>query len=106
LRERYDEIRARGVEILALAPEDLQETGAFVANRELPFPCLADAKREVYRRYEVESRLLSIGQRPAMYAVDQEGIVRYAYLGTQQWQVGDIDEALHALEQPPQKARR
>ncbi len=45
----------------------------------------------------MESHLYSLGQRPALYAVDREGIVRYAFLGSQQWQVGDVDEALAAL---------
>lgn len=98
MRGRYSEIRERGVEVLALAPGTVEETGAFVAARELPFPCLADAEREVYRTYQVESHLLSLGQRPALYAIDRHGIVRYAFLGTQQWQVGDVDEALAALE--------
>jgi peroxiredoxin len=98
LRGRYGEIRSRGVEVLALAPGTLEETGAFVAARELPFPALADPGREVYRAYDVESRLFSLGQRPALYAIDREGIVRYAFLGSQQWQVGDVDEALAALE--------
>jgi peroxiredoxin len=98
LRRRYTEIQERGVEVLALAPGDVDQTGAFAAARELPFPCLADPSLEVYRCYEVESRLLSLGQRPALYAVDREGILRYAFLGTQQWQVGDVDEALSALE--------
>lgn len=88
------------MEVLALAPGDAEQTGAFAAARELPFPCLADPSLEVYRRYEVESRLLSLGQRPALYAVDRDGVVRYAFLGTQQWQVGDVDEALSALDTP------
>ena len=33
----------------------------------------------------------------ALYAIDRHGIVRYAFLGSQQWQLGDIDEALAAL---------
>jgi peroxiredoxin len=98
LRGRYREIRERGVEVLALAPGTLEETGAFVVAQGLPFPCLADPELEVYRAYEVESHLLSLGQRPGLYAVDREGTVRYAFLGTQQWQVGDTDEALAALE--------
>lgn len=97
MRGRYGEIRERGVEVLALAPGTLDETGAFAAERELPFPCLADPGFEVYRAYDVESRLLSLGQRPALYAIDRDGVVRYAFLGTQQWQVGDTDEALEAL---------
>jgi peroxiredoxin len=80
-----------------VAPGTREETGAFAASQELPFPCLADPVRRVFQAYEVESSLLSLGQRPALYAVDERGIVRYAYLGTQQWQLGDIDEALTAL---------
>jgi peroxiredoxin len=98
LRRRYTEIQDRGVEILALAPGDVEQTGAFAAARELPFPCLADPRLDIYRIYGVESRLLSLGQRPALYAVDRGGIIRYAFLGTQQWQVGDVDEALNALD--------
>ena len=84
MRGRYEEIRSRGVEVLALAPGTVEETGAFAATRDLPFPCLADPEREVYRAYQVDSHLFSLGQQPALYAVDWEGIVRYAFIGTQQ----------------------
>jgi peroxiredoxin len=98
LRERYDEIHGKGVEILALAPGSLEDTEAFAAARNLPFPLLADPELAVYRAYQVEAHLLSLGQRPALYAIDRAGVVRYAFLGTQQWQVGDVQEALIALD--------
>jgi peroxiredoxin len=101
LRRQYPAIRERGVEVVALAPGTREETGPFAAAQELPFPCLADPDRRVYGAYEVESDLLSLGQRPALYAIDEQGIVRYAFLGKQQWQVGDVDEALTALAKPP-----
>jgi peroxiredoxin len=101
LRERYDEIRDKGVEVLALAPGSLEQTGAFAAARGIPFPLLADPQLEVYRTYQVESRLLSLGQRAALYAIDRDGLVRYAFLGAQQWQLGDTDEALAALADSP-----
>ena len=94
MRERYDEIRGKGIELLALAPGNLEQTGAFAAAHALPFPLLADPHLAVYRTYQVESRLRSLGQRPALYAIDRTGVVRYAFLGSQQWQLGDIDEAL------------
>ena len=106
MRGRYEEIRGRGVEVLALAPGTPEETGAFALARDLPFPCLADPEREAYRAYQVESHLYSLGQRPALYAVDKEGIVRYAFLGTQQWQVGDTDEALTALASGHEAGKR
>ena len=83
--------------MLALAPGSLDQTGAFAAARGIPFPLLADPQQAVYRAYGVESRLLSLGQRPALFAIDRNGVVRYAFLGTQQWQLGDLDEALAAL---------
>ena len=101
MRERYDEIRGTGIEILALAPGSLDQTGAFAVAHAIPFPLLADPDREVYRTYQVESGLRSLGQRPALYAIDRDGVVRYAFLGSQQWQLGDIDEALAALASSP-----
>lgn len=95
MREQHPRIRAAGVEVLAVAPAGLAEAGRVAAT--LPFPLLADPGLDVFRAYRVESRLLSLGQRPALYAIDVDGIVRYAFLGTQQWQLGDVDEALAAL---------
>jgi peroxiredoxin len=96
LREQYSTIRARGAEVLAVAPAGLRESERFTASRSLPFPLLADPGLGVFRAYGVESRLLSLGQRPALYAIDRHGIVRYAFVGVQQWQLGDVDEALAA----------
>ena len=101
MRERYDEIRGKDVEVLALAPGSPDQAAAFAAALAIPFPLLADPQLDVFRAYQVESRLLSLGQRPALYAIDRQGLVRYAFLGTQQWQVGDTDEALAALTTSP-----
>ena len=84
---------------MAVAPGSLAQTGAFVTERGIPFPLLSDPEGEAYRAYQVESRLLSLGQRPALYAIERGGVVRYAFLGTQQWQLGDVDQALAALEE-------
>lgn len=101
MRERYGDIRGKGIELLALAPGSLDQTGEFAAAHEIPFPLLADPDLDVYGAYQVESRLRSLGQRPALYAIDRDGLVRYAFLGSQQWQLGDIDEALTALAHSP-----
>lgn len=93
MRGRYESIRDAGVEVLAVAPAGLEQAEAHAT----PFPLLADPGLGVFRAYGVESRLLSLGQRPGLYAVDRGGVVRYAFLGTQQWQLGDVDEALRFL---------
>jgi peroxiredoxin len=100
LRGQYASIRERGVEVVAVAPTGLHESEGFTASRPLPFPVLADPSLGVFRAYGVESRPLSLGQRPALYAIDRQGIVRYAFLGLQQWQLGNLDEALATMSPP------
>lgn len=51
-----------------------------------------------YDLYDVQSRALSLGQRPGLFIVDKTGMVRYAYLGTQQWQIPANKEVLLQLD--------
>jgi peroxiredoxin len=97
LRERYDELQGRGVEVLALAPASREETAAFAGAQAIPFPLLADPALDVFSSYDVQSRFFSLGQRPALYAIDTARVVRYAFLGSQQWELGEIDQALSTI---------
>jgi peroxiredoxin len=42
LRERYDEITARGGEVVAVGTGDTRYAAAFVADEDVPFPVLVD----------------------------------------------------------------
>jgi peroxiredoxin len=64
----------------------------------MPFPCLADPDRVVFRQYDVKSAMVSLGQRPGLFIIDGEGTVRYAYLGFQQWEIPSIDDTLAELD--------
>jgi len=48
----------------------------------------------VFDAYDVASRLSSLGQRPAVFVVDRQGIVRFDSIGTQQWQIPSNDTVL------------
>jgi hypothetical protein len=41
--------------------------------------------------------LASLGQRPAVFVVDQTGAVRFDSIGTQQWQIPSNDNVLLVL---------
>jgi peroxiredoxin len=69
----------------------------------IPFPCLVDIDGRVYRQYEVKSTLLSLGQRPALFVIDREGIVRYAYLGSQQLEIPSNNDVLEVCRSIPCK---
>lgn len=84
--------------MIAIAPDTLEEARAFFEREQIPFPCLPDQKRDVYRMYDVKSAMISLGQRPGLFIVDKDGIVRYAHLGFQQWEIPTVDETLKQLD--------
>jgi len=102
LRDRYGEFEQRGAEVIAIAPDTLDNARRYFQANDIPFPCLADEERAVFRQYDVKSALVSLGQRPGLFVVDREGIVRYAYLGWQQWEIPTVDETLKQLDSLPQ----
>lgn len=98
MRDRYEEFRARGAEVLAIAPDTLENAEAYFRGNDIPFPCLADPERRVFREYDVKSSIVSLGQRPGLFIIDKDGIVRFAYQGFQQWEIPSIDETLRQLD--------
>jgi peroxiredoxin Q/BCP len=98
LRDRYGEFETRGAEIIAIAPDTLETARTYFQSNDIPFPCLPDPERKVFREYDVKSAMISLGQRPGLFVIDKEGIVRYAHLGGQQWEIPTVDETLKQLD--------
>ena len=42
--------------------------------------------------------MVSLGQRPGLFVIDGEGVVRHAHLGFQQWEIPSVDETLKQLD--------
>lgn len=97
MRDDYHRFADLGAEILAVAPHDVAECARHAAAAQLPFPVLADPRRRVFARYDVRWALGSLGQRPGLYVIDRDGIVRYALLGAQQWEIPSNADVLAAL---------
>ena len=98
MRDRYSEFEERGAEVLAIAPDTLENAQRYFQANDIPFPCLPDPDREVFRQYDVKSAMISLGQRPGLFVIDKEGVVRYAHLGWQQWEIPSVDETLQQLD--------
>ena len=54
----------------------------------------------MFDAYDVVSRLMSLGQRPAVFVVDRDGTVRFDSIGTQQWEIPSNDAVLAAVAAP------
>jgi peroxiredoxin len=100
LREDIDRFRDRGARVVAIAPDDAAGVAAFLRDRPVPFPILADPDHRVFDAYDVISRMMSLGQRPAVFVIARSGTVVFDSVGTQQWQIPSDDTVLAALPPP------
>jgi peroxiredoxin Q/BCP len=98
LRDDEAEIRRRDTQVVCVAPSDLAECQAMIARFPLPFPVLADPDRHVFASYDVQSRVWSLGQRPGVFLIDRDGIIRWVHLGTQQWHIPSREELFAVLD--------
>ena len=87
MRDDIDLFREAGATVAAIGPHTVAEVQEFTRENEYPFPLLADAEHVVFDAYDVLSRAMSLGQRPAVFVIDAAGIVRFDSVGTQQWQI-------------------
>ena len=94
MREDIDRFTGSAAKVVAVAPDSPEGVARFVREQDYPFPLLADTDHAVFDAYDVASRLSSLGQRPAVFVVDREGIVRFDSIGTQQWQIPSNDTVL------------
>ena len=87
--------------MVAIAPDMADGVVKFVQGNEYPFSLLADADHVVFDAYDVVSTVMSLGQRPALFVVDREGVVRFDSIGIQQWQIPSNDNVLAVLSSLP-----
>jgi peroxiredoxin len=97
LRADIDRFDQAGAQVVAIAPESTDGVARFVRDKDYPFPLLADPEHSVFDAYDVLNRLMSLGQRPALFVIDRNGIVRFDSIGTQQWQIPTNDNVFAVL---------
>jgi peroxiredoxin Q/BCP len=98
LRDDYERFTALGAEVLAISAEGAERSDAYLRSHPLPYPTLVDADHEVFDAYDVTSRMMSLGQRPALFVIDADGIVRFEEVGAQQYNIPRNDKVLEVLE--------
>ena len=88
------------MQVLAIAPAGPgNNIEKFVGKKgEFPFPLMTDPTHEIFDRYDVAKKLLSLGQRPALFVFDAGGRVAYNQVGTQQTDIPAIDEVLAVID--------
>jgi peroxiredoxin Q/BCP len=98
LRDDYERFTTLGAEVLAISAESPARSESYLSSHPLPYPTLVDEDHVVFDAYDVTSRLMSLGQRPALFVVDAEGFVRFDEVGAQQYNIPRNDKVLEVLE--------
>ncbi len=125
MRRRYDDIRARGAEVVAIGTGDARYAAAFVEDESVPFPVLVDDDAEAASAAAVETaswwRLLHpstwaptvetwwrghrvhqpgsrVAQLGATFVVGPGDRVRFAHLDRDSTDHASIDAVLAALD--------
>jgi peroxiredoxin len=98
LRDDYERFTKLNAEILAISAESAGASEAYLRAHPLPFPTLVDEDHATFDAYDATSRLMSLGQRPALYVVDGEGTIRFEEIGAQQWNIPSNDQVVTVLE--------
>lgn len=98
MRDEFDAFQTRGAQVVCVAPHGVDDAREIKERDTLPFTVLADEDRAVFRAYDVASTMLSLGQRPAVFVVDAQGDVRFAYVGSQQWDIPKNAQVLECLD--------
>jgi peroxiredoxin len=97
LRDDHAQFTDAGASILAIAPESVAAVERYVSQHPVQYALVSDADHTVFDAYDVASRAMSLGQRPALFVIDREGIVRFDSVGTQQWQIPTNRQVLSVL---------
>jgi len=97
LRDDYEQFTAAGASILAVAPEGVDAVAKYTEKTPVPYTIVSDADHVAFDAYDVASRALSLGQRPALFVIDRMGVVRFDSVGTQQWQIPANEQVLGVL---------
>jgi peroxiredoxin Q/BCP len=97
LRDDYERFTALGAEVVAVSAEGVAAGEKYVGSNPLPYPVAVDADHKIFDAYDVTSRMMSLGQRPGLFVVDAEGIIRFDSIGVQQWQIPPNEKVLEVL---------
>ncbi|MCS6799466.1 MAG: peroxiredoxin [Myxococcota bacterium] len=84
-RDSLADLSGLGAEVVAISVDSPFANAAFAEQHRLPFPVLSDYDRQATRAWGVELRDLAglpgyVASQRAVFVVDREGIVRYAWV--------------------------
>lgn len=98
MRDSYSEFAKRGIEIIAVGPDNLQSFQRYWENENLPYIGLPDPDHRVARLYKQEVNLFKLGRMPLNSVVDTEGCIRYVHYSSSMSDIPDNETFLSVID--------
>lgn len=76
LRDAWTQFQDQGIVVLGVSHDTVESHRKFAENHRLPFPLLADTKKEVIKLYRSQAGFLT---RRTSYLIDPQGVIVKAY---------------------------
>ncbi|WP_066413188.1 redoxin domain-containing protein [Halorubrum aethiopicum] len=102
LQERYDDFEAAGATLLGVSADSAFSLGAFADEYDLAFDLVSDMDGDTIEAYGLSMDLADLGlygvANRAVYVLDDEGTVTYAWVADDPTNEPDYDALLEAVE--------
>ncbi len=98
MRNSYAEFTSRGVEIVAVGPNDMETFQRYWANENIPFIGLPDPDHQVSKLYRQEVNLFKLGRMPLNTVLDVDGRIRYVHFGSSMSDIPDNETFLNVID--------
>jgi peroxiredoxin len=100
LRDRFDELQARGLDVILVLCQKADHVASWLAKHPLPFPILIDEDRSRAKRWGVYAAVRYDGihiARPASFVVEATGVIRYARISPHQLDQAPFNEIIETV---------
>ncbi len=98
MRNSYAEFTTRGVEIVAVGPNDMESFRRYWANENIPFIGLPDPDHRISRLYRQEVNLFKLGRMPLNTVLDVDGRIRYVHFSSSMSDIPDNETFLNVID--------
>lgn len=98
MRDHYSDFASRGVEIVAVGPDDANVFKHYWAREEIPYVGLPDPDHVVAKLYKQEVNLFKLGRMPMNCIVDVKGRIRYVHYGASMSDIPDNETFLSVID--------
>lgn len=99
MRDHYNDFLARGAEILAVGPNDMDAFKKYWEKESLPYIGLPDPDHTVAKQYRQEVNIFKLGRMPLNCVVDKNGRIRYVHYGSSMSDIPDNETFLRVIDE-------